>query len=373
MASMIQAKSILSTLEAEGHEAYLVGGCVRDLLLNREIHDWDITTSARPEQVMWIFPHHIPTGLAHGTVTVMEYEEPYEVTTFRTEGKYTDSRRPEDVTFVTDLQADLGRRDFTMNAMAMDLGGKITDLFGGEEDIKSKRIVTVGDPVKRFSEDALRMLRAVRFSAQLGFAIDHATVDAIISCSRGCRNLSAERVREEMEKTLLSDHPEKLEDMIAYGLLEKYTANGKKSLHWLGTLPNDKEIRWAGLGVELPDLDFTQLRMDKKQIQLCQCVREHYGDEYSPIHCKWLIAHKGETVAHTLAMLHGKGTVWENILASGDCVHLKDLKLCGGDIHGLKGPAIGAMLWRLLDHVLEHPQDNEKKILDDYLQKWLND
>ena len=158
---------ILNVLSSAGYEAYYVGGCVRDTILGRPVHDWDVTTSALPEQVMACFDHCVPTGLKHGTVTVLLDGLSAEVTTFRTDGSYRDGRRPENVTFVRSLREDLARRDFTINAMAMDACGEITDLYGGREDLAQCVIRCVGDPEQRFREDALRMLRALRFSAQL--------------------------------------------------------------------------------------------------------------------------------------------------------------------------------------------------------------
>ena len=163
---------ILKTLEDAGFAACFVGGCVRDTLLGRPVHDWDVTTSALPEEIMALFPRCIPTGIKHGTVTVLLNGESFEVTTFRRDGAYHDGRHPDGVVFVPNLTEDLARRDFTINAMAMHLDGSITDCFDGKADLKRGIIRCVGDPERRFREDALRMLRALRFSAQLGFQIE---------------------------------------------------------------------------------------------------------------------------------------------------------------------------------------------------------
>ena len=156
---------ILETLRRAGYEAWYVGGCVRDTLLGREIHDWDVTTSALPEQTMACFAHCVPTGIRHGTVTVLEDGVSAEVTTYRTDGSYADGRHPDQVTFVRTLAKDLARRDFTINAMAMDDQGRLVDLWDGQQDLKDKIIRCVGEPERRFREDALRMLRAIRFYA----------------------------------------------------------------------------------------------------------------------------------------------------------------------------------------------------------------
>ena len=174
-----KAKYIIETIQNAGFEAYVVGGCVRDSILGRCPEDWDITTSARPEQVKQLFRRTIDTGIQHGTVTVMLDKEGFEVTTYRVDGKYEDSRHPKEVTFTPNLEEDLKRRDFTINAMAYNPSSGLVDLFGGLEDIERKIIRCVGDPLERFTEDALRIMRAVRFSAQLGFTIEEETRKAL--------------------------------------------------------------------------------------------------------------------------------------------------------------------------------------------------
>ena len=195
---------ILRRLEQKSFKAYLVGGCVRDRIMGRPIHDTDITTSALPEQVMEVFSDMktIPTGLKHGTVTVISEGIPFEITTFRVDGDYTDSRRPDTVRFTPDINEDLARRDFTINAMAMDADGNIVDPFGGRNDISHSIIRCVGEPEKRFTEDALRILRGVRFASQLGFTVENATEKAMLSLSDRLDLISRERVREEFDKLL---------------------------------------------------------------------------------------------------------------------------------------------------------------------------
>ena len=190
------AQKILQTLTDAGYEAYLVGGCVRDLLRGVAPHDWDICTSARPEETEACFAGQriIETGLKHGTVTVLEGGEPYEVTTYRTEGPYSDSRRPDYVEFVSSLEADLARRDFTMNAVAMDLEGNLRDPFSGADDIKAGRIRCVGEPACRFQEDGLRVMRALRFAAVLGYGIEERTAQAIHENRHMLRYVAAERI-----------------------------------------------------------------------------------------------------------------------------------------------------------------------------------
>ncbi len=199
---------ILTKLENAGFSAYLVGGCVRDMLMDKAVHDYDITTNARPHQIMEVFSADkvIPTGIKHGTVTVLYNGQPFEVTTFRIDGEYSDSRRPDSVIFTDDLKLDLARRDFTMNACAMDLNGNIFDPFGGKNDIENKLIRCVGNPCERFEEDALRILRGVRFASVLGFEIEKETAVAIHNMKANLDRISAERISVELMKLICGDN-----------------------------------------------------------------------------------------------------------------------------------------------------------------------
>ncbi len=197
-----KASSIIETLKQQGHEAYFVGGSVRDLIIDRPVGDIDIATSALPEEVMGIFPRHVPVGLEHGTVIVVENGEPYEVTTFRTESEYEDFRRPSSVQFVRSLEEDLKRRDFTMNAIAMTEEGEMVDLFAGQEAIQKREIVTVGNAADRFQEDALRMMRGIRFVSTLGFSLETKTKQAIETYGHLLEHIAIERITVEFEKLL---------------------------------------------------------------------------------------------------------------------------------------------------------------------------
>lgn len=203
-------KYIIETIENAGFEAYAVGGCVRDSLLLRNPDDWDITTSAKPEQVKALFPRTIDTGIQHGTVTVMLQKEGFEVTTYRVDGEYEDSRHPREVTYTSNLTEDLKRRDFTINAMAYNEKEGLIDVFGGMEDLHEKKIRCVGRAVERFGEDALRIMRAIRFSAQLGYTIEEETKEAISQLAPTLKNISAERLQTEFVKLSVSPHPEYL-------------------------------------------------------------------------------------------------------------------------------------------------------------------
>lgn len=212
------ANYIIQTLMAHGYEAYIVGGCVRDSVLGRTPQDWDITTSATPEQTKALFRRTIDTGIEHGTVTIMMDHVGYEVTTYRVDGKYEDHRRPKEVTFTASLLEDLKRRDFTINAMAYNEQEGLVDIFGGAEDLRRGIIRCVGVPQERFDEDALRILRAVRFAAQLDFEIEAKTRQAIREKAEFLRDISAERIQVELTKLITSDHPERIIDAYELGI-----------------------------------------------------------------------------------------------------------------------------------------------------------
>ncbi len=209
---------IINNLQLHGYEAFAVGGCVRDSILARRPQDWDITTSARPEEIKRLFRRTVDTGIEHGTVTVLLGKDSFEVTTYRVDGAYEDSRHPSEVRFTNRLEEDLKRRDFTINAMAYNDDVRLVDAFGGMQDLNHHLIRCVGNPVERFSEDALRILRAVRFSAQLNFPIEPETAEAIRKLAPNLRNISAERIQAELVKLLVSPHPERLQDAYELGI-----------------------------------------------------------------------------------------------------------------------------------------------------------
>ncbi len=213
-----KVKQIITELEAAGYEAYAVGGCVRDSILGKTPDDWDITTSASPMQTKAVFRRTIDTGIAHGTVTVMLDREGFEVTTYRIDGEYEDSRHPKEVTFTASLAEDLKRRDFTINAMAYNDRDGLVDLFGGMDDLEKRTVRCVGNARERFTEDALRMMRAVRFSAQLGFSIDMDTEHAIMELAPNLKNISSERIRTELVKLLMSPHPDEIRKAYDLGI-----------------------------------------------------------------------------------------------------------------------------------------------------------
>ena len=213
-----KVSEIIHTLQASGHEAYAVGGCVRDSILGRIPDDWDITTSATPLETKELFKRTFDTGIEHGTITVLLDKDAFEVTTYRVDGKYEDSRHPTEVTFTRSLSEDLLRRDFTINAMAYNDTEGLVDIFGGMDDLKNKTIRCVGNAEARFGEDALRILRAVRFAAQLGFEIEEETKLGIRKLAPTLANISAERIQVELIKMLVSPNPELLRTAYELGI-----------------------------------------------------------------------------------------------------------------------------------------------------------
>ena len=377
-------RQVLRSLQARGHVAYLVGGCVRDMALGVRPHDWDICTGALPEQVMEVFPGALPTGLKHGTVTVRINSRSVEVTTFRSEENYADHRHPETVRFVGELTTDLSRRDFTINAMALSPDGLIMDPFGGLTDLEHRCIRCVGSPELRFEEDALRMFRALRFSARLDFTIEEATLAAIGKKAHLASALAAERIRDEVEKTLLTPRPETVGLMQHLGLLDGFLcarADALPELKLLTKLPRKALDRWMALCVILRRRglissveDFlTALRLDSRTLRCCtdgaallEGRKPRGAPEWKRLLRRWGV----DTVscaARCRDALDGGSSSRElkSVLKSGECFSMKHLAVSGDDLTalGLKGRELGEMLNFLLDYVIEYPENNRRELL----------
>ena len=379
----------LEKIEQRGYEAFVVGGCVRDAVLGRRVHDWDITTSAPVEVTEKIFPKTVLTGRRFGTVTVLTGGRRVEVTTYRADGEYTDSRHPEGVVFVSDIRTDLERRDFTMNAMAMDLRGELLDPFGGRDDIAAGLIRCVGDPERRFSEDALRMLRAVRFSAQLGFDIESGTMDALRGCAYLVSALSAERVRDETEKTIMSPRPEKLYTALKERLYGAYCDPADipervaERLRALEKLPRSRQVRWCGLCAVLTEEKvisdarefLRRFRLDTRTVSAASkgCSIAVHGMPGERLELKQMLAAEGHDAVSCAAavadVLYGGGRaqILKEIAESGECIRRADIAVSGADLREELGiPAgvrMGGILQELFEHVLEYPEDNTREKL----------
>lgn len=360
--------NILRTLGSAGHEAVLAGGCVRDSLLGRRPSDWDVASSAMPEEVLALFPRCVPTGIKHGTVTVLSHGGKVEVTTFRAEGAYSDHRRPDSVAFGCPLEADLARRDLTVNAMAMDVAGRLTDPFGGRADLERGLLRCVGEPERRFDEDALRMLRTLRFSAQLGFDIEPRTLEAIRALAPLAASLSAERVRDELVKTLRSPRPDAVWSLVDFRLLDAYLAPGDAAAERCPLAPLPIYARPARFCLALECGGYimststllTALRFDSVTVRTTSAAVEVLKSGRRD--WKRLLRDYGE--AAVLAA-HPKSRALREVLRSGECWTLSGLAIGGAELMrlGYSGPELGRELDRLLDHVIDCPFDNRADIL----------
>ena len=378
---------VLSRLISKGFSAYIVGGSVRDAVLKRSSYDWDVSTSATPSDVIKLFEKTVLTGEKFGTVTVLINDHMVEVTTFRIEGDYLDARHPESVKFVTDIKEDLSRRDFTINAMAMSIDGELIDPYGGMDDIKEGIIRCVGDPEMRFSEDALRMLRAFRFSAQLGFKIEKKVLAAIKAGAENVINISAERIQAEIEKILMSQRPESIGELIKAGLLNRFLSGSHKNsieLCRLNRLPDEIILRWGGFCAALLDEKciesawafLRELHVENKivkTVHTAMLIQEFPTDRIGQkrIIVKYGIAavrlaavisdiHRGDTLSSLITIHH--------MIASGECVSLDTLAVKGSDLIKLgykEGPELGKLLYKLLDYVIVNPDDNKRETLLD--------
>lgn len=427
-----KVKYMIDTLMEAGYEAYAVGGCIRDSILGRKPGDWDITTSASPMQVKQLFKKTIDTGIQHGTVTVMISGEGFEVTTYRIDGEYEDGRHPREVRFTASLLEDLKRRDFTINAMAYNEKDGLVDAFSGKQDLERKVIRCVGNPKERFEEDALRMMRAVRFAAQLGFSIEEGTKDAITELSDNLAKVSAERIQVELVKLLVSNHPGEFMTAYETGLTRVFLPEfdamidtpqnnkhhcynvGKHTIEAVKNSPPDKIIRLTMLlhdvakpacksideegiyhfyghpakGAQMAKEILKRLKFDNDTIRkVCALIKSH--DDMPPLEPKAirraifrtgleqypaLFAVKRADAlgknqyqrAEKLAYIEGYQKLYEEILEKQQCLALKDLAVTGKDLIdvGMKpGKELGETLEKMLEHVLEYPEDNQKEIL----------
>ena len=386
------AKTIIQVLNDNAHDAYVVGGCVRDSILGRDPGDWDITTSAHPQDVKRLFRRTVDTGIEHGTVTVLMDDGEYEVTTYRIDGKYTDARHPDSVEYTDDLTEDLRRRDFTINAMAYSDGKGLVDAYGGMEDLSAHVIRCVGDPDERFEEDALRILRAVRFAAQLGFDIEEHTARAIKNHVPRLALVSKERVFAEMNKALCSEHPEALALIYAQGmessisesfpLIREDAAAGMRQAAYLR---KERYLRWAALMRELSPKDaeriLRELKSDVDTIRhvrmLVKVLKEH--TPVRPAEIRRLLNEIGPDLFEDMIALKRFGfgrfaredydrslTEFYGILERGDAYTVKALKISGADLiaNGVQpGPHMGDILSGMLEAVIENPSLNTKEQL----------
>lgn len=375
-----EVKKILSVLEYKGFKAYIVGGCVRDILMKKAPHDYDIATSASPEQIKSLFNKTADTGIKHGMVTVIENGIPFEVTTFRTESGYSDLRRPDKVYFVKDIKEDLSRRDFTMNAIACSLNGEIADPFGGQNDIKNKIIKTVGNPNKWFSEDALRILRLFRFSSALNFLPEKNTLNAALELSNELKKISTERIVSELKKTVCSDFPENSEPLLNIKALSFLGIENCPRLNKLKLLKNNPELRmFAFLKESSQNAAQTakNLKLSRKEIDKINdllYIEKNLKSE-NKINIKEIMSKlkKPETFddyadyAKIFKDFNGEKLKadYREIVINKEPYKISDLAVDGSVISafGISGKEVGAELERLLKTVIVNPEQNKKELL----------
>ena len=424
------AEFIIRSLENAGFEAYIVGGCVRDGILGRDPEDWDITTIAKPVEIKRIFSHTVDTGIEHGTVTVLVPPEEvergirsFEVTTYRIDGEYTDHRHPNAVSFTGSLEEDLARRDFTINAMAYHMERGIIDPFHGQEDLEKKIVRAVGKAKDRFAEDALRMMRGIRFSAQLDFSLDEEAYLGIESLKESLENVSKERIAVELWKLLASAHPDKVEMFFSTGLAPYITEDFPKIQEsgipkLLPFAPVEKIVRFGLFLRNVPDLArkiLRDLKLNRESIEGgshfaalfseeevessyalrkriarygLKMVRDFYEmrlallqqDEeelYSPLESD-LLESKRRTGEIITTKKQAESIVKERLLwitkveSEKNCVSLSELMLSGKDLISLgvsPGKRMGEILQLAFDRVLQEPKENEKEKLISYLQE----
>ena len=406
-----EVKFIISELESHEYEAFAVGGCIRDSLLGRTPNDWDITTSAKPEEVKEIFHRTVDTGIKHGTVTVLIGKKSFEITTYRVDGAYTDGRHPESVRYSKYLKEDLRRRDFTINAFAYNDEVGLRDEFYGFRDMEWKIIRAVGNAEDRFSEDALRMMRAIRFAAQLGFNIELNTYNAIIKLAPNIKKVSAERIQVELTKTLMSDHPEVTIEYAKTGLFVEIlpvlydTLSGisaQKTLELLKYVPRMVIMRYAALlryrtPEEARDV-LRKLKLDNFTINTVTKLVEYQNDindviEENDISVREAIHKYGTDLLELMFVFaeadgrmkreypgfnsRGRNVhlktikrLYDEILERGDCVDLKGLAVNGSDLMelGIVGEQIGETLNWLLHIVMENPALNNKNTLISFVE-----
>lgn len=380
-----KVKFIIDRFKNNNYEAFIVGGSVRDSLLNRKVNDYDITTNALPSITESLFDKTIPTGIKHGTITILIDKESFEVTTYRIDGEYIDNRKPKEVIFVSDIEKDLSRRDFTINALAYNPDFGIKDYFNGIDDLNNKIIRAVGEPNLRFQEDALRILRAIRFAAQLNFKIEENTLSAIKTNNKLIKNISKERIRDELLKMLTSNNPQKAILELYHSNLIDYIFNLNNSsynnieylIKSINTIDNDLDTRLTHFffylfngDLQAIELSLKNFRFDNARIKNIVTIsqfKNYFKEITSKRDLKKMINLTGFDLTFKILnynlmenpqdsnVLNELKIQLNNIIANSEPIFLKDLNITGKSLIAelnLKGKSIGNMLNLLLEEVL---------------------
>lgn len=368
---------VLNTLMKAGYEAYIVGGCVRDSLLGKKPDDFDVTTNATPDIIQSLFRKTVPTGIAHGTVTVIVEKEPVEVTTFRSESGYSDSRHPDVTRFETDIKYDLSRRDFTVNAMAYNNEKGLIDLYGGMADLENKILRAVGEPKKRFSEDALRILRLFRFASKLGFFIDEETLNAAIELKDGLKKISRERIFTELYKTVSGENTDALNLLLEANGLGFLGVRNQVDFEKIKSCKINPDLAFFAFGYSGTDniKEFlSELKVSNKLKSYCDTM-ERLLEMPAPTSRtdikEMLNIASFDILADYSVFADCKRlkTEAEDIIAKKEPYRIKDLKIGGQELKkmGITGEKIGECLEMCRIYVIMNPQKNNEKDLTDYL------
>ncbi len=361
----LEISTSINTLNAHGHSAFIVGGCVRDTLMGITPNDYDITTSATPQEIINIFEKTIPTGIKHGTVTVLINHKNIEITTFRTEGAYTDCRRPDKVEFVKSLKEDLSRRDFTINALAYNEKEGLIDYFCGQEDIKNKILRTVGAPEKRFKEDALRILRLFRFASTLNFTIEENTLNAALKCSNLLPFVSRERIALELKKAVLGNNTKAFKPLFETGALEFLKINKMPDFEKIHTLNKNLAFFEFLSGSKEALLELKPSNQEKQYFSDLNYLLS-LDNPKTKLEIKEMLNKTSiEIVSDYLDYTNQNHTLLNEVLEQREPYKISDLKISGDDLLklGFKGKEIKEKLEFLRRLVVETPSLNTKEKL----------
>lgn len=376
---------VIENLQNKGYEAYIVGGCVRDMLLGKEPHDFDVTTNATPEETMSCFEKTVPTGIKHGTITVIIEGTPIEVTTFRTESEYKDHRRPDSVKFVSNLKEDLARRDFTVNAFAYNHSSGIVDFFCGKSDLDNKILRAVGDPEKRFNEDALRILRLFRFASTLGFKPEEKTLNAAIKYTDTLKNISGERIFSEIYKAVTGESFSVISPLLSSNGLEFLTITETPDFELIKKLRNENELAFfAFLYLSKSEIQtvLNKLKVSNKLKKFCidmekilsfplpvikADIKKTLCNYSVEIFSNMLIYRKAENIINTAETEKN----YKEILSQNEPYLISHLEINGNDLKklGINGSKVGKVLKKLQRKIIENPQYNNKPKLIEELYK----